>query len=178
MAPVLSGRRTGDRPVRCCEEVPEVTMPAKVAALVLIVALVLTAGCWRVGRAPKFTGEYQIADLAEAPEVLQAHYAQMKALPGLAVLQQDGKTYLLLMAGRMQQPGFGVDVLMVQVPEKESKSREVTISARLWPGKGTEAAPYPYTLLVFDGTPKYTFTAGLGTAEGRLDLPTTVLTSP
>lgn len=153
-------------------------MPARVAVLVLTLALIVVAGCWKVGRAPTFTGEYELSGLAEAPQTLQAHYDQMKAVPGLAVLQHGGKTYLLLMAGRVQQPGMGVEVLTVQVPAKGSRSRDVAVSARLWPTKGAEPSHYPYTLLVFEGTPAYRFSAGLGTADGRVELPATVLTDP
>jgi hypothetical protein len=136
--------------------------------LVILLAAQLT-GCKGSARDQAFTGQFHIISLAEAPAALQAHFEGARLLPGLAVLQQEGRTYLLLTAGRSEQPGLTVDVVDVQKPAKEGK-REVQIIARLMPGRQPNDL-YPATILVFDGTPDFAFKARLATrSESVLEL--------
>lgn len=121
--------------------------------------LAVAAGCQTTpGGTRSFTGEYQQLTLADGPAHLQTYFDQSKAVPGLAVLQQDGSTYLLLTAGRADRPGLMVDVLAVQPPVKGSK--EVQLIAVVRPGTGSEGV-YPYALLELDGGAGLTFKARL-----------------
>ncbi|HYG60407.1 MAG TPA: hypothetical protein VD902_20240 [Symbiobacteriaceae bacterium] len=143
-------------------------MRRNVMAMTLTLMLTLTlgalvAGCRATERRPQFTGDFQVAALAEAPNDLQAHFERTKALPGLTVLERDGRTYLMLMAGRMEEPGLKVEVLEVKKPQQGSNLAQLT--AVLRPG-GT--GQYPYALLVLEGAEGLDFKARLATRGERV----------
>ena len=141
---------------------------ARVVALGLLVAMLL-AGCKSTGKAGEFTGEFQALTLTEGPAILQRHYEQQKAVPGLTVYLEDGKTYLLLRAGRVEQRGVGVQVLAVKAPVKGSKTVQI-VAALL--DTATETGSYPYALLLLDGGSDLTYKARLSNrSEVPLELP-------
>lgn len=141
---------------------------ARVLALGLLVSL-LVAGCRGTGKAGEFTGEFQAMTLNEAPSILQRHFEQQKAVPGLTVYTLDGRTFLLLRAGRMEESGLGLQVLAVKPPVKGS--RMVQVVAMLQPAAG-ETGTYPYVLLVLQGGADLTYKARLSTrSEVPLELP-------
>jgi hypothetical protein len=127
--------------------------------IAVLLLLAVAAGCQTRGSGARgFTGDYQQLTLSDGPARLQTYYDQSKAVPGLAVLQQDGKTYLMLTAGRADRPGMVVDVLAVHPPVRGAK--EVSITAVVRPGTGTEGM-YPYALLELDGGAGLTYKARL-----------------
>lgn len=128
-------------------------------ATALLLLVVVMAGCRAGARQPAFDGQFEAVVLAEAPADLQAHYERMKAVPGLTVFQRGDQTYLMLLAGRVDQAGMRVEVLDVQKPDKGSK--EVRLLAILRPGGGQEA--YPHAVVVLDGAQGLTFKARLAT---------------
>ena len=128
-------------------------------ALALVLLLVTAvAGCRAGARQPAFDGEFEAVVLSQAPADLQAHFERMKAVPGLTVLQRGDQTYLMLLAGRVDEPGMRVEVLDVQKPEKGSK--EVRLLAILRPGGQDD---YPHAVLVLEGAQGLTFKARLAT---------------
>lgn len=131
----------------------------RVAVGLVLLLLAISAGCQSTaGGARKFSGEFQTLALAEGPARLQSYYEQSGSLPGLAVFQQDGRTYLLLTAGRTERPGLVIDVLAVQPPVKGSKAVQVLAAMRS--GTGDEGV-YPYALIEVDGGAGLTFSARL-----------------
>jgi hypothetical protein len=145
-------------------------MTARMTALAVAMMLsVQVTGCQESAGDQAFSGQFQVVALADAPAPLQAAYDQAKLVPGMAVLKQDGRTYLLLTAGRSEQPGLTIDVLQVQKPAG-SGQREVRIVARLMPG-ADRAEQYPHAVVVLDGTPDYQFRARVATrSETVLEL--------
>lgn len=136
----------------------------RVFAAALVLALVaMVAGCRVKAKQPAFTGEYQVVALSEAPADLRAHFERIKAVPGLTILEQDGQTYLMLTAGRMEEPGLRVEVLDVQKPDQGST--EVQLVAILRPG-GQDV--YPAAVLVLEGAEGLTFKARLATQGERV----------
>lgn len=141
---------------------------AKLVAFGVLLSL-LVAGCRSSGKAGEFTGEYQSLALSDAPAVLQRHYEQQKAVPGLTVYVEGERTYLLLRAGRTDQPGLGVQVLSVKPPVKGARTAQVV--AMLAPVAGA-ADPFPYALLELQGGTDLTYKARLSTrSEVPLELP-------
>lgn len=140
----------------------------KLAAFGLLLAL-LVAGCRGSNQAGRFAGEFETLVLSEAPPVLQRHYEQQKAVPGLTVYESDGATYLLLRAGRVEQPGWEVHVLAVKPPAKGEKLVQVNaVVQELAGASGT----YPYALLRLDDASGLTFRARLSNrSEVPLELP-------
>lgn len=140
----------------------------KLAALGLLLAL-LAVGCRGSGKAGKFSGEYESLTLSDAPSILQRHYEQQKALPGLTVFESDGATYLLLRAGRVERPGWGVQVLAVKPPAKGEKLVQVNAVVQEIAG---ETGIYPYALLLLQDASGLTFQARLSNrSEVPLELP-------
>jgi|GEM_PF-2423434 len=141
---------------------------ARVLALGLLLSL-LVSGCRGTGKAGEFTGEFQAMSLGDAPSILQRHFEQQKAVPGLTVYTQDGQTYLLLRAGRVEEPGMGIQVLAVKPPVKGSRLAQVVAMLQPTPG---ETGTYPYVLLVLQGGTDLSYRARLSTrSEVPLELP-------
>lgn len=140
----------------------------KLAALGLLLAL-LVAGCRGSDQAGKFAGEFETLTLSEAPAVLQRHYEQQKAVPGLTVYESDGETYLLLRAGRVERPGWGVQVLAVKPPAKGEQLVQLNAVVQEMAG---ETGTYPYALLLLHDAKGLTFRARLSNrSEVPLELP-------
>jgi hypothetical protein len=141
---------------------------ARLVALGVLLAL-LVVGCKDSGQVGKFTGEYETLAIGDAPAVLQRHYEQQKAVPGLTVYEDDGATYLLLRAGRVERPGWGVQVLAVKPPVKGEKV--VQVNAVVQESAG-ETGIYPYALLLLSDAADLTFRARLSNrSEVPLELP-------
>ncbi|HWI65674.1 MAG TPA: hypothetical protein VNT75_27920 [Symbiobacteriaceae bacterium] len=141
---------------------------ARVVALGLLMAMLL-AGCKGTGKAGEFTGEFQALTLGEGPAILQRHYEQQKAVPGLTVYHDGGKTYLLLRAGKVDQTGLGVQMLTVKPPVKGSKTVQVVAALHEVTGQATA---YPYALLLLEGGTDLTYKARLSNrSEVPLELP-------
>lgn len=132
----------------------------QVAGLVLLLALcAVLLGCRSTGQGQEFSGQFRYLSLEEAPAQIRTHYDRLKAVPGLAVMEQGSRTYLLLMAGRVEQPGLTVDVLELEKPAK--RGDPVRLIARLMPGQATEQ--HPYAVLVLEGARGLSFQARLAT---------------
>jgi hypothetical protein len=140
----------------------------RLAALGLLMVL-LAAGCRGSGRAGKFSGEFESLRLSDGPAVLQRHYEQQKAIPGLTVFESEGATYLLLRAGRVEHPGWGVQVLAVKSPAKGEKLVQVNAVVQEMAG---ETGIYPYALLRLYDANGLTFQARLSNrSKVPLELP-------
>lgn len=141
---------------------------ARMVALGLLMAL-LAAGCGSSGPAGKFTGEFESLTLGEGPAVLQRHYEQQKAVPGLTVYREGRETYLLLRAGKVERPGLGVQVLSVKAPVKGERTVQVVAIVQDSPG---ENGTFPYALLRLDVGSDLQFKARLSNrTEVPLELP-------
>ncbi|HYF91887.1 MAG TPA: hypothetical protein VD969_06550 [Symbiobacteriaceae bacterium] len=141
---------------------------AKAVALGILLSLLVT-GCKGSGQAGTFTGDYEMLMLDEAPAVLQRHFERQKAVPGLTVYSADGQTYLLLRAGRAEEPELGVKVLAVKSPVKGTDEVQIVAMVEPFPG---ETGAFPYALLVLQGGAGLTYKARLSVrSEVPLELP-------
>lgn len=133
----------------------------RMAVLLLMLALsTAVAGCQKASTGGGgSTDDYRQVALAEAPATLNAYYERMKAVPGLVTFQQDGETYVLLTAGKMEETGLTVAVVNVNRPARGS-GQPVRIMARL-EESGAAEGRYPYLLLAFAGTENVRFVARL-----------------
>jgi hypothetical protein len=95
--------------------------------LALLVVLA-AAGCQG---ASSSSLRYEEIPLAEAPGQLQAKFQEMRAVPGLFVLENGGETYLLLTAGRSEVPGRVLE--LVDLRRMPNNPREVRLIASLRP---------------------------------------------
>lgn len=134
-----------------------------VAILLLMLALsTAVAGCQKAktgGGVPP--DDYRAVALAEAPATLKAYYERMKAVPGLVTFQQDGETYVLLMAGKVEEAGLAVEVVDVRRPPSGS-GQPVRLMARL-AESAAAGGRYPYALLALVGAENERFVARLAT---------------
>lgn len=81
----------------------------------LLVIMALTvAVCFRAPGPTRPDSEFTPLSLKEAPPELQRYYAESRTIPGLFVLQKEGQTYLLLMAGLAPEPRTVVEVIEVR----------------------------------------------------------------
>lgn len=141
---------------------------ARVVALGVLLSLLVT-GCKGAGKAGELTGEYQEVALRDAPSILQRHFEQQKAVPGLTVYVEGRQTYLLLRAGRVERPGLSVKILTVKPPVKGEKTAQVVAALQSDAG---ETGQYPYVLLLIQGGTDLTYKARLSTqSEVPLELP-------
>lgn len=100
--------------------------------------------------------------LEASPAEIQHYYAEMKALPGFFVLQKDGQTYLLLMAGAGTEADSAVRVTDIRKMERQWR-----LLAVLEPG-AAKGATYPYAVVQLKAPLDTPFIARLTTPEGEV----------
>ena len=136
--------------------------------LLMLVLSVAVAGCQKAkngGGGPP--DDYREVALTEAPVTLKAYYDRMKAVPGLVTFQQDGETFVLLTAGKVEQEGLVVAVVDVRRPPSGS-GQPVRLMARLTESAMAEGL-YPYALLAFVGAENERFVARLATRSETVE---------
>lgn len=129
--------------------------------LPVLLGLILVACTGRP--AVTFTGQFERVNLTESPAAVQAAFANLKALPGLYVLREGDQTYLLLLAGRAEQPGLDVAVLSLQ----KTSDTEVRLLAVVGKGEGS-AADYPHAVIRLRAPLNMRFKARLSANGGQV----------
>lgn len=130
------------------------------ALLPLLLVFCLTlAGCGGQRAGAAFTGTFTQVSVDEAPAVLQQVAAEVRGAPGLYVLNSGGVTYLLIMAGRTEEPGWSLQVLDMQLPAGD----EVRLLATLQPDPTGDQ--YPMAVIQFAETKGLKFKARLGMSD-------------
>lgn len=114
----------------------------------------LLAGCGEPS-GTRFTGEFERVGLSAAPAGLKAEYERLKAIPGLLVLREKGRTFLMLTAGR--QPELGWEVEVLEVRRLSLNGKDVRVLARLRRGSGS--GQYPAAVLRLDTDENLSFAA-------------------
>lgn len=126
--------------------------------LALLVCLAW-AGCSPKRASVAFIGTFTQMKVSEAPAELQQVADEMKGAPGLYVLHSRGQSYLLIMAGRLDEPGWDLRVLDMQPPT----GGEVRVLATLQPDP--TADNYPMTVIQFSEVKGLKFKARLGMGD-------------
>ncbi|MFZ5813835.1 MAG: hypothetical protein ACOY93_00850 [Bacillota bacterium] len=129
-------------------------------ALLLLMA-VMAGGCAGNQQSKRPEVDFTPVPLEEAPPELRQYYEQTRTVPGLFVLQKDGETYLLLMAGPVSEPG-----LAVRVAEIRRMGKDWRVAAALLPdGEGAE---YPCAVVRLKAPLNAAFKARLTGPEGEV----------
>lgn len=126
---------------------------------ILLVLVVATACSGQQSKRPDV--DFTPLTLSEAPAELAEHYAAMKMIPGLFVLQKEGETYLLLMAGPASQPETAIEVLEIRRTGEEWR-----VLAVMQSGKGDDAT-YPFTVVKLKAPLDTGFKARLTLPDGN-----------
>lgn len=129
------------------------------SGLVLFVA-VLAAGCLggKGSKAPD--GDFTPLALDAAPAELQGYYEEMRAIPGLFVLQKEGQIYLLVMAGTAPEADMRVEVVDVR-----KFGQRWRVLATLEAGGSGD---YPYAVVQVEAPPGVEFSGRLTGPDGEV----------
>lgn len=101
------------------------------------------------GSSSKATIEYNKIDVSEAPEKVQQLIENNKAKKGYIYYEENGISYIGVMAGEKNTGGYSVEIISLT----KNTSNELTLTVRFnSPGKNdivTQAFTYPYALISF-----------------------------
>jgi hypothetical protein len=110
-------------------------------AMLGLILLALSGGCQEASRRGPPGERFSPMALSEAPAELRQWYDQMKAVPGLYVMNRGEETFLLLVAGWTEM-GQQLELVAVQPGPGADELRVLAVLR----GDGS-SAKYPYLLL-------------------------------